>query len=104
MGKGARERERLFHYAAGVGDEPLRNSSEKMSTDESLDTRPLKRKSEFDSPEQQSLYKLAEQRARLAEIAKEYHDMLEKFSVFMGDSEKAKRADLCKRLSELTED
>jgi hypothetical protein len=53
--------------------------------------------------ELEGLYKLAEQRARLTEIANEQQVFLEKFTAFMGDSERVQMADLSRRLGELNE-
>ncbi len=79
---GSKERDRLFHYAAGVGNEPL--------------------KTEIADTDLEKLYDLAVQRGVLLKIAIKQRTLLEKFTAFMGDSEKALMADLSKRLDDET--
>lgn len=77
-----------------------------MSTDDSLDTRPLKRRPAevFETIEQKGLYRLATHATQYSAVAREALTLLEKFTAFMGESEKARLTGLRKQLDELTEE
>ena len=75
MGRGRENRDRLYHFIRGVGGpDPmertvnLRNSSEKMSTDETNQP--------FESPEQKGLYQLAVHAGQHVAIADEALNLL----------------------------
>ena len=103
MGRGRENRDRLYHFIRGVGGpDPmertvnLRNSSEKMSTDETNQP--------FESSEQKGLYQLAAtaaQQADLREIAITAIGMLEHNDKLLAMGERAVVRELRQKLDEL---